>query len=123
MISPTISHEMTVRIMPSSAVSHPLQLVFAEIDPAQDAEAVAAFLSRHHWPFHARSTLSMDEARQIELGPSEQVRSFWIKENRSRVGLVRVFDLEDADDGASCLTFGSPINAEAAESGVPQLPG
>jgi RimJ/RimL family protein N-acetyltransferase len=81
-------------------MSDPLHLVFAEIDPEQDAQAAAQFLSRHTWPFHKRSTLTLDEARQIKLGPSDQVRSFWIKENDSAVGIVRVFDLKDADDGS-----------------------
>jgi RimJ/RimL family protein N-acetyltransferase len=81
-------------------MSDPLQLDFAEIDPERDADTVAVFLSRHGWPFHTRSTLTIDEARQVKLGPSEQVRSFWIKENKVPVGIVRVVDLEDADDGS-----------------------
>jgi RimJ/RimL family protein N-acetyltransferase len=76
------------------------QLVFVEIDYVREAEAVAAFLSRHAWPFHARSTLTMEEARLVKLGPSGQVRSFWITENQSPVGVVRVLDLEDAEIGS-----------------------
>jgi RimJ/RimL family protein N-acetyltransferase len=81
-------------------MSEPLRIVFAEIDPDRDVEAVAAFLSAHSWPFHVRSTLTMDEARQVKLGPSDQVRSFWLKENEMPVGIVRVFDLEDANNGS-----------------------
>lgn len=75
-------------------------LEFAEIDPQGDAEAAAGFLSRHNWPFHGRSTLTMDQARQIKLGPSDQVRAFWIKEHGSAAGIVRIFDLEDYDQGS-----------------------
>ena len=78
----------------------PLSLVFAEINPERDAEAVARFLSHHTWPFHARSRLTVDLARQIKLGPSDQVRSFWINEHDSAVGVVRIFDLNDSDTGS-----------------------
>lgn len=75
-------------------------LVFAEIDPERDAEAVAGFLSRHTWPFHGRNTLTMELARQIKLGPSDQVRAFWINQHGSAAGIVRIFDLEDCDHGS-----------------------
>jgi RimJ/RimL family protein N-acetyltransferase len=76
------------------------QLQFREIDPAREADVVADFLSRNTWPFHARTTLTLDEARRIRLGPSSEVRSFWIHENESPVGVVRTFDLEDTDIGS-----------------------
>jgi len=95
-----VAQETTVRITPSPTMSGHLQLFFTEIDPERDVEAVVAFLSRHVWPFHRRSILTIDQAREVKLGPSDQVRSFWIKENESPVGLVRVFDLEDADGGS-----------------------
>lgn len=75
-------------------------LTFREIDSTREADAVADFLSRHTWPFHGRTTLTFDEARQIKLGPSTEVRSFWINENGSPVGVVRTFDLADADVGS-----------------------
>lgn len=78
-------------------------LVFSEIDPCREAEAVAVFLSRHRWPFHQHSVLSVEQARQVRLGPSSQVRSFWIKENETPAGIVRIFDLEDANDGSVLL--------------------
>jgi RimJ/RimL family protein N-acetyltransferase len=75
-------------------------LIFLEIDPTREADAVASFLSQHTWPYHARTTLSLDEAREIKLGPPSDVRSFWINEDDSPVGVVRAFDLNDADDGS-----------------------
>jgi RimJ/RimL family protein N-acetyltransferase len=92
------------------------RLIFVEIDPERDAEAVAAFLSRHSWPFHARSTLSLEESRQVKLGPSDEVRSFWIKEDKSTVGMVRVFDLEDAHDGS--VLFDLRIAGECRGRGI-----
>ena len=76
-------------------------VVFAEVDSERDGGDVAAFLSRSTWPFHSRSTLTVDEARQIKLGPSDQVRAYWIREGTLTVGLVRVFDLQDVDHGSA----------------------
>jgi RimJ/RimL family protein N-acetyltransferase len=75
-------------------------LEFREVDSEQEANAVADFLSRNIWPFHARTTLTLDEARKVRLGPPSEVRTFWIHENDSSVGIVRAFDLEDADVGS-----------------------
>ncbi|QIF04817.1 GNAT family N-acetyltransferase [Roseimicrobium sp. ORNL1] len=76
------------------------QLEFREIDPEQEANATAGFLSRNTWPFHARTRLTLDEARKVRLGPPGEVRTFWIHENDSPAGIVRAFDLEDADVGS-----------------------
>lgn len=78
----------------------PPLLEFVEIDSIHDPGAVAEFLSRQTWPFHARTTLTVDEAREIRLGPREEVRCFWVYEDSSRVGVVRAFDLDDSDDGS-----------------------
>jgi RimJ/RimL family protein N-acetyltransferase len=77
-----------------------LELTFTEISPERDGETVAVFLSGNTWPFHARSTLTLDEARRVKLGPANEVRAFWIEENGMPVGIVRFLDLEDADDGS-----------------------
>lgn len=92
------------------------KLTFSEIDPLRDAEVVAAFLTRHAWPFHRWSNLTIEEARKITLGPSDEVRAFWINENASSVGLVRVFDLEDADNGS--VLFDLRIAEECRGRGI-----
>ena len=97
-------------------MSESLPLVFVEIDPELDSEVVAVFLSQHAWPFHARSSLTMDDARQVKLGPSDQVRSFWVQENQSPAGIVRVFDLEDADEGS--VLFDLRIAEECRGRGI-----
>ncbi|HET6406736.1 MAG TPA: GNAT family protein [Chthoniobacteraceae bacterium] len=76
-------------------------IAFAEVDPEHAGGDVAAFLSQHSWPFHARSTLTLEEARQIKLGPSDQVRAYWIRERTCNVGLVRIFDLQDVERGSA----------------------
>jgi [ribosomal protein S5]-alanine N-acetyltransferase len=81
----------------------PIHLTFSEIDPVREAETAAAFLSKNTWPFHRWSILTIDQARQIPLGPCEEVRCFWIKEGKSLAGIMRIFDLEDADEGSVLL--------------------
>jgi RimJ/RimL family protein N-acetyltransferase len=82
-------------------MSQVVSIAFTEVDPECDGGDVAAFLSRHSWPFHARRSLTVDEARQIKLGPSDQVRAYWIRQKTLTVGLVRVFDLQDVDQGSA----------------------
>ncbi len=97
-------------------MSQPSELEFVEIHTSRDAEAAAEFLARHTWPFHARVTLTLDEARKISLGPSEEVRAFWIHENKTPAGIIRVFDLEDADHGS--VLFDLRIGEEHRGRGV-----
>ena len=77
---------------------------------------MAAFLSRYLWPFHARSRLTMEQARTINLGPSDQVRAFWIQENKLPVGVVRVLDLEDTEEGS--VLFDLRIAGECRGRGI-----
>jgi RimJ/RimL family protein N-acetyltransferase len=76
------------------------ELTFVEIDASREAESVATFLSRHTWPFHAKPSLTLTQALEVKLGPPDQVRSFWVYEGHSSVGLIRAFDLEDAEWGS-----------------------
>lgn len=75
-------------------------LTFSEIHSERDAEAVATFLAQHSWPFHKCPRLTEESARQVSLGPPDQVRAFWIRESGSAAGIVRVFDLEDHEHGS-----------------------
>jgi RimJ/RimL family protein N-acetyltransferase len=100
-------------------MTNPLHLDFAELDLERDSEGAASFLSQNTWPFHGRSTLTVEDARQIKLCAPDQVRSFWINENDSPVGLVRVFDLEDADHGS--VLFDLRIAAESRGRGIGRI--
>ena len=91
-------------------------LNYTEIDPARDADAVAAFLSASEWPFHARSRLTLDEAHQLKLGPRDEVRAFWIREGAAAVGMLRVLDLEDAQEGS--VLFDLRIAEECRGRGI-----
>jgi RimJ/RimL family protein N-acetyltransferase len=92
------------------------QVTLTEIVPERDGEDVAVFLSSHTWPFHSGSALTLERAREIRLGPRSDVRAFWIKEGNDVVGIVRAFDLEDADDGS--VAFDLRISAARRGHGV-----
>jgi len=77
-----------------------VSLSFHEIDADTESTQVASFLATHVWPFHSKSRLSLDAARNVALGPVEEVRAFWIKQNRNKVGLIRLLDLKDDEDGS-----------------------
>ena len=97
-------------------MSDPPALAFVEIDASRDADAVALFLSQHTWPFHACPTLTLEQARAIELGPPSQVRCFWVHEGGSPVGLVRAFDLADAVSGS--VLFDLRLGSDSRGRGI-----
>lgn len=64
-----------------------------------EAGAVAEFLSGEEWPFHGASQLTPDEAEAITVD-GDDTRSFWIRDDGAAVGLIRLMDLDDVDDGS-----------------------
>ena len=79
-----------------------MALSFRSIFIPADGDAVAQFLSSYSWPFHNPSALSVDLAAKLEVA-SESVESYWILDDGSTVGVVRLFDLDDIDRGGSPL--------------------
>jgi RimJ/RimL family protein N-acetyltransferase len=75
-------------------------LTFRQIDPVAGSHTVVDFLTGEEWPFHGRSRLTAEQAGRIRLGPPDEVRAFWVLEHDQPVGFLRLFDLEDADDGS-----------------------
>lgn len=75
-------------------------LSFEEIDAEQDRGAVVSLLANNVWPFHGANRLSQEQAAGVPLGPPGEVRAFWIVDNGDRIGIVRLLDLEDAEDGS-----------------------
>src|SRR4051794_26790618 len=64
-----------------------------------DARAVIEFLAAHEWPFHGQSRLSLKAAAAVQVEAGD-VASFWIDQHSEHVGLIRLFDLGDVDDGS-----------------------
>jgi RimJ/RimL family protein N-acetyltransferase len=82
--------------MPPEKLSYqPLQL------PA-DTDRLLAFLSAHHWPFHGNETLSQEKVQAMlaeGLFSGSNHECFWLAEGSTEVGFLRIFDLDDVDDG------------------------
>lgn len=74
-------------------------LRFEPLNWPDDEVAVVAFLVANEWPFHGVPHLSRDDAKEVTVA-SDDVESFWIREDEDAVGLVRVMDLTDLDVGS-----------------------
>lgn len=62
------------------------------------ADALADFLTSQEWPFHAGGTPTREDVlARISSGAYDgpEVRTFWIVEDGSRVGVIRLYDLAD----------------------------
>jgi RimJ/RimL family protein N-acetyltransferase len=75
-----------------------MELTFERVSPDQ-ASVVAAFLCGEEWPFHGTARLSAAEAELISVSGAD-TRAFWIHDAGNAVGLVRLLDLDDVDDGS-----------------------
>ncbi len=64
-----------------------------------DAGAIVAFLCGSDWPFHRVRRLSVAEAEAMSVSTTN-TDSFWIRDAGVTVGLVRLLDLDDVEDGS-----------------------
>jgi RimJ/RimL family protein N-acetyltransferase len=76
-------------------------LSFSEIDAETESTDVTAFLVAHEWHHHGQARLSLAEAAGVALGPADQVRAFWVTQGLRKVGLIRLLDLDDVEDGSA----------------------
>jgi RimJ/RimL family protein N-acetyltransferase len=65
----------------------------------EEHPAVVAFLCADEWPFHGLPHLSVEAAHDVVVSDAE-TESFWIRSDGEEVGLVRLLDLADLDDGS-----------------------
>ena len=77
-------------------------LNFGPVDWPADAEVAVTLLSSNEWPYHGQPTLSREQAAKVTVVGDGTV-SFWVKDGDEFTGLIRVFDLEDLDDGSPLL--------------------
>jgi len=64
-----------------------------------DSDAVVAFLTAHEWPFHGEPRLSPEAAAGVRV-VADDIESFWVRDDDRIVGLIRLLDLDDLDDGS-----------------------
>lgn len=76
-----------------------MQVTFEPVRWPDDREAAVEFLTSNEWPFHGTARLSREQAAAIDIA-GDDVASFWIRDDRTAIGLMRVFDLGDLDDGS-----------------------
>jgi RimJ/RimL family protein N-acetyltransferase len=81
-----------------------------EFVPVGDAGEYVAFLTAEEWPFHLNPK---PDPSDIRLGDD----TFWIVDDGATVGLVRLLDLDDIDDGGNPL-FDLRVTAAARGRGV-----
>lgn len=77
-------------------------LNYSLINLPNDSDMIVNFLSDNDWPFHVNPKLSKDSVRKlIKEGyfNNSETECFLISYNSSIVGLIKIFDLDDIDDG------------------------
>lgn len=76
---------------------------FRGIDLPSESETLVTWLCAETWPFHSNSVLTVERVREwiaSGLFGGTNHRAFWIfRGSDERVGLIRLFDLDDIPDG------------------------
>ncbi|AYC30394.1 GNAT family N-acetyltransferase [Paenisporosarcina cavernae] len=64
----------------------------------EEQELLIHFMTTNNWPFHGNSTPAREIIEKtIEEGgyESDEVKTFWLEEDSQKVGMVKLFDLQD----------------------------
>ena len=81
-----------------------------------DARSAHLFLAANDWPYHGVPRLTAEDAAEVPL-ESDDVASFWIRDRDELVGLIRLLDLNDVDDGSPLFDLRIATRHRGAESG------
>lgn len=76
-----------------------VEVQFEPLKWPADEPAVVDFLVSSEWPFHGEPHLSPERAARVCVS-AEDVVSFWIRYDGGAIGLIRLMDLADVDDGS-----------------------
>ncbi len=83
--------------------SDPMKISFEPVSLPSDKHRLGTFLTSEEWPFHVNRRLTLNQVfTMIEEGTfaGSNNESFWILDELSKeIGFIRLFDLEDVDDG------------------------
>lgn len=81
-----------------------MKLSYQPLSLPTERELLADFLSSHPWPYHSGGAITRAEVLQkIDQGEfsGSDTQRFWIMtEVNERVGLIKLFDLDDVEDGS-----------------------
>jgi RimJ/RimL family protein N-acetyltransferase len=76
---------------------------FVPLELPADREVLATWLSSEGWAFHSNPKLEHEQVLKLvddgDYFDGSNNASFWIMLEAERVGLIRLFDLEDIGDG------------------------
>lgn len=80
-----------------------MKISFDSVSLPNAQDRLVAFLTSEEWPFHVNSRLSQDKVLEMigeGIFDGSNHKSFWIlDETKKEIGFIRLFDLEDVDDG------------------------
>src|SRR4051812_34640626 len=76
-----------------------MALAFKPVVSPGDNDSVVAFLAGNEWPYHGVPKLTLDEAERVRV-VAHDISSFWIHDEEETVGLIRLLDLDDVDNGS-----------------------
>ncbi len=80
-----------------------MEMSFQPVSLPAEKDRLVTFLTSEEWPFHVNVRLSKEKVcEMIEEGAFEGINheSFWIlDESKKEIGFIRLFDLEDIEDG------------------------
>ena len=84
-----------------SAEGVTIGLSFRKIEVPTEIDAAVNWLTSNEWPFHVNATLTPERARELVSGGSAGAdeEAYWIDDDGDRVGIVRLLDLGDVEDG------------------------
>lgn len=81
-----------------------MEITIRKLDLVTEAQILTVWLSSEEWPFHGNSNLSHEKiAGMIQDGAFDGTnhQTFWVlSPKEDRIGLVRLFDLDDIGDGS-----------------------
>jgi RimJ/RimL family protein N-acetyltransferase len=76
---------------------------FKPLSLPAERDLLADFLSSHPWPYHSENQIKREDVLQkIDEGAfsSPDIQLFWIINAGKHIGLVKLFDLDDVEDGS-----------------------
>jgi RimJ/RimL family protein N-acetyltransferase len=77
-----------------------MKLDFIKVNNEADNEVMIQFLCTHEWPFHSFPHISLDQAKKMVEHTPESSAIYWILSDSVKIGLLRVLDLDDIEDGS-----------------------
>lgn len=79
-----------------------MNLTYTEFLPSTEQDKLADFLASEIWPFHVNEQLTVLRAHELindGLFSGESNMTFWIHLDDEDVGIIRLTDMDDLDDG------------------------